>query len=147
MFETDTGLYSGIVKTMATDRGREFYDITEIQKEGDLPTRGDNGLTPPPARTETPSELSIPQTSPGVNPEAMVGYTAEEWAGLLEDAPSMEPLDDGYMEALMRDGAAGYVPREDRTAQEMAWDQDLTETPGTIQQHMKPSAEAKRATG
>ncbi len=70
MFETDTGVYSGIVKTMVTDRGRVFHDITEIQREGDPTTRGDNGTSPPPARTDTPSINSIPQTPTDVNPES-----------------------------------------------------------------------------
>lgn len=54
MFRTDTGTYSGVVKTKVTERGRVFHDITEIQKEGDPSTRGVNGINPPPARTGSP---------------------------------------------------------------------------------------------
>lgn len=62
MFKTDTGTYSGVVKTKVTDRGRVFYDITEIQKEGDQSTRGVNGTNPPPARTESPVVDTDPPT-------------------------------------------------------------------------------------
>lgn len=93
MFETDTGLYSGIVKTMVTDRGREFYDITEIQKEGGPTTRGDNGLTPPPARTETspsgqpdPSMDNILPAAQNVNPAAMTMPRADQSIGSLPTA-------------------------------------------------------------
>ena len=64
MFRTDIGTYSGVVKTKVTDRGRVFHDITEIQKEGEPPTRGDNGTSPPPARTESPSLTSIEDILP-----------------------------------------------------------------------------------
>lgn len=102
MFETDTGLYSGIVKTMVTDRGREFYDITEIQKEGGPTTRGDNGLTPPPARTETspsgqpdPSMDNILPAAQNVNPAAMTMPRADQSIGSLPTAqPQKLSLDD-----------------------------------------------------
>ncbi len=63
MFETESGIYSGIVKTMMTDRGRVFYDITEMQKEDvSRATRGDNEINSSPAMPGTSSELSVPQS-------------------------------------------------------------------------------------
>ncbi len=74
MFETDTGVYSGIVNTKVTDRGRVFHDITEIQKESGPPTRGVNRETPPPAKTDPlPSDPIIPSPGDGVNIEYAPG--------------------------------------------------------------------------
>lgn len=66
MFQTETGKYSGVVKTKVTDRGRVFHDITEIQKEGDPSTHGVNGINPPPARTGSP-EAGLTDGSNGIN--------------------------------------------------------------------------------
>ena len=69
-FQTDTGTYSGVVKTKVTDRGRVFHDITEIQKEESPSARGDNGENPPPAWKSTSSfNTMIPQTGEGVKGE------------------------------------------------------------------------------
>lgn len=74
MFETDTGIYSGIVNTKITDRGRVFHDITEIQKESGPSTRGVNGETPPPAKTvPLSSDSIIPRAGDGVNREYAAG--------------------------------------------------------------------------
>lgn len=71
MFQTDTGTYSGIVKTKVTDRGRVFHDITEIQKEESPSARGDNRETPPPAwRSASSSDTMIPQAGEGVKGES-----------------------------------------------------------------------------
>lgn len=66
MFQTETGTYSGAVKTKVTDRGRKFHDITEIQKEEDPSTRGVNGTNPPPARTGSPG-VEITDGNNGIN--------------------------------------------------------------------------------
>ena len=73
MFRTDTGTYSGVVKTKVTERGRVFHDITEIQKEGDPSTRGVNGINPPPARTGSPG------VSPSYGNPANGGTYQETW--------------------------------------------------------------------
>ena len=73
MFETDTGTYSGIVKTKVTDRGRVFHDITEIEKEVDPATRGDNETSSQPARQGTPSsDPSVTDAEPVVNTQPFV---------------------------------------------------------------------------
>lgn len=70
MFETDTGIYSGIVNTKVTERGRVFHDITEIQKESGPSTHGVNRETLPPAKTDPlPSDSIIPSPGDGVNTE------------------------------------------------------------------------------
>ena len=69
MFDTEYGLYSGIVKTKNTDRGRVFGDITEIQKEDSRnSTHGDNGTSPSPAMNgESTIDTNVPQNVEGVN--------------------------------------------------------------------------------
>ena len=92
MFRTDTGTYSGVVKTKVTERGRVFHDITEIQKEGDPSTRGVNGINPPPARTGSPGYgstgqvLNMPQNGPQLTPEAPHGANLSISAPIIADS-------------------------------------------------------------
>ncbi len=83
MFETDTGIYSGIVNTKVTDRGRVFHDITEIQKESGPPTRGVNKETLLPAKTDPlSSDPIIPTPGDGVNIE----YAPRDGEDILTEA-------------------------------------------------------------
>lgn len=59
--------FEGIVKVMNTDRGRRFYDITQI-KEITGSNSGVSGINPLPASSETSSVgISIPQKDTAVN--------------------------------------------------------------------------------
>lgn len=88
-FQTDTGTYSGVVKTKVTDRGRVFHDITEIQKEESPSARGDNGENPPPAWKSTSSfNTMIPQTGEGVKGE----FSPKTDAVSPEDSTGAAPL-------------------------------------------------------
>lgn len=88
-FQTDTGTYSGVVKTKVTARGRVFHDITEIQKEESPSARGDNGENPPPAwKSTSSSNTMIPQTGEGVKGE----FSPKTDAVYPEDSTGAAPL-------------------------------------------------------
>lgn len=88
-FQTDTGTYSGVVKTKVTARGRVFHDITEIQKEESPSARGDNGENPPPAwKSTSSSNTMIPQTGEGVKGE----FSPKTDAVSPEDSTGAAPL-------------------------------------------------------
>ena len=95
MFETDDGIYSGIVKTMQTNRGREFYDISEIQKESAQATRGDNEIDSPPAMPDASLNPTLPQQAKGVNtsiPNA--GSENSRQPGLRSTNPDVQAMMD-----------------------------------------------------
>lgn len=95
MFETDDGIYSGIVKTMQTNRGREFYDISEIQKESAQATRGDNEIDSPPAMPDASLNPTLPQQAEGVN-TSIPGSGAEnsKQPGLRSTNPDVQAMMD-----------------------------------------------------
>ena len=119
MFETDTGIYSGIVNTKVTDRGRVFHDITEIQKESGPPTRGVNKETLLPAKTDPlSSDPIIPTPGDGVkHPSGYVSSISTEalTADRIEYAPGGG--EDILTEAALDMGTSGKQGQRKRDAE------------------------------